>query len=528
MPTCRRLCLLLLLIVPLLSRAQESVPVIFNQAPARNTRIAAITTGQTLYCSVGDLARAFELRSIFNAETGRLELSAKQFTIVLTPDNPFITILDEKRNANLLQLQTNVLQPAGAFYVPIAEFIPVFDDIMRENVTFNPSRREIDVGRLVRISPFDISSVSFEQKSNGDLIRLQCSKRLPNAETWCKPIGSDTWVYVTLADGRADVASIEGFRPNGILKKVLVFQSPTSVQLTFKLKGEIKSAELIPAEGSDDLLIALHRPTEEEISARKTRDVGGNLQRERNRWKLDVLVIDAGHGGEDPGALGVSRVKEKDITLAVALKLGRLIERNLRDVRVVYTRTTDHFVELDRRGQIANQAGGKLFISIHCNSMARKPGPTNGFEIYLLRPGKTENALRIAERENAVVKYEQGYEQRYQKLTEENFILLTMAQSAYVKYSEQFADILHHEMGKGTGLDNNGVKQAGFYVLVGASMPNVLVETAYLSNRHDEKILNSDKGQQRIAESIFNAVKRYKREYEKSLEEGKDPGADPQ
>jgi N-acetylmuramoyl-L-alanine amidase len=527
MPLCLRLLVILALILPPLSRAQESVQVIFNQAAGRNTRIAAMTSEQTLYCSVTDLAKAFDLRSFFNTETGRLELNTKQFTIVLTPSNPFVTILDEKRNANLIQFQKNVLQPAGTFYVPIAEFIPVFDDIMREDVTFNPSRREIDVGRLVRISPFDISGVTFEQKSNGDLIRLQCSKKLPNAETWCKPIGSDTWVYVTLADGRADVASLEGFKPNGVLKKVLVFQSPTSVQLTFKLKGEIKSAELIPAEGSDDLLVALHRPTEEELAARKTRDIGGNLQRERDRWKLDVLVIDAGHGGDDPGAIGVTRVKEKDITLGIALKLGRLIERNLRDVKVIYTRTTDHFVELDRRGQIANQAGGKLFISIHCNSMARKPNPTNGFEIYLLRPGKTESALRIAERENAVVKYEEGYEQRYQKLTEENFILLTMAQSAYVKYSEQFADILYREMGKGTGLDNNGVKQAGFYVLVGASMPNVLVETAYLSNRHDEKILNSDRGQQKIAESIFNAVRRYKHEYEKSLEEGKDLGADP-
>jgi len=112
------------------------------------------------------------------------------------------------------------------------------------------------------------------------------------------------------------------------------------------------------------------------------------------------------------------------------------------------------------------------------------------------------------------------YEKRYQKLTEENFILLSMAQSDYVKYSEKFADILQSEMGKRLDISNDGMKQAGFYVLVGASMPNVLVETAYLSNKHDEKILRSAGGQQRIAEAIFNAVKRYKSEYEKSLKEG--------
>ncbi|MBI4810221.1 MAG: N-acetylmuramoyl-L-alanine amidase [Ignavibacteriales bacterium] len=216
---------------------------------------------------------------------------------------------------------------------------------------------------------------------------------------------------------------------------------------------------------------------------------------------------------------------EKDVTLSVALKLGNLIEKNLPGVDVVYTRKTDDFVELYRRGQIANQNGGKLFISIHCNSMPRRNHTENGFEIYLLRPGKTESALRIAERENEVVKLEQDYEKRYQQLTEENFILLTMAQSAYVKYSEQFAGILQQEMGRHLKLNNNGVKQAGFYVLVGASMPNVLVETAYLSNKNDEKFLRSSSGQQNIAEAIFNGVKRYKQEYEKSLSEGREIGS---
>ena len=163
-------------------------------------------------------------------------------------------------------------------------------------------------------------------------------------------------------------------------------------------------------------------------------------------------------------------------------------------------------------------------MSIHCNSAPRKPHRLNGFEIYLLRPGKTDAALRIAERENSVVTLEHGYQEHYQQLTEENFILLTMAQSAYVKYSEQFADILQQEMGKYLTIQNNGVKQAGFYVLVGASMPNVLIETGYLSNKHDEKILKSAKGQQRVAEAIFAAVQRYKQEYEKTLEEGKESG----
>jgi N-acetylmuramoyl-L-alanine amidase len=144
--------------------------------------------------------------------------------------------------------------------------------------------------------------------------------------------------------------------------------------------------------------------------------------------------------------------------------------------------------------------------------------------VYLLRPGRTNEAVAIAERENAVIQLEEGYEERYKHLTDENFILVTMAQSGYVRSSEVFADVLQQEMQSHAGVPNRGVKQAGFYVLVGASMPNVLVETAYLSNRQDERFLKSESGQQKIAESIYAAVKTYKQRYEKLLEEGKPIG----
>jgi N-acetylmuramoyl-L-alanine amidase len=152
--------------------------------------------------------------------------------------------------------------------------------------------------------------------------------------------------------------------------------------------------------------------------------------------------------------------------------------------------------------------------------LERKPSPTNGFEIYLLRPGKTEDAIKIAQKENAVVRLEKDYQDRYQDITEENFIILTMAQSAYVRQSEQLASFLEQEMDKKLSSASHGVKQAGFYVLVGASMPNVLIETGYLSNRKDEMFLRSPSGQQVVAESILDALRLYKTEYEKSLKEG--------
>jgi N-acetylmuramoyl-L-alanine amidase len=138
----------------------------------------------------------------------------------------------------------------------------------------------------------------------------------------------------------------------------------------------------------------------------------------------------------------------------------------------------------------------------------------------LLRPGRTEEAVAIASRENSVIQLEEGYKERYQKLTEEEFIIVTMAQSAYMKQSEQFAQSAANSMAKQLRIKNSGVKQAGFFVLVGASMPNVLVELGYLSNRNEEQFLRSENGQSRIADALFRGIKEYKITYEKSLQEG--------
>ena len=512
--------LLLLLATGL--QAQTPIPIQFLQDSTRNTTIATLPQYGRQYVSLNDLVRAFNLRAQKDSEALKIDVQTPAFTMRATAGSPYIVVLDQKNNANIAQMPFNVLYVSNTFFVPFESFLPVLRSGLNEEIAYDGT--VIRVGKPRPPSAFDVTGVTFEEKSNGYLIRILCSKKIPDYESWPKQIGDNTWLYVTLANARANVEAISRIQPTGFVKQILVFQSPTAVQLTFKLKGEVTGTEPLTAENSNDILLAIHTPTPEEIAARKERDYGHTLQKERDKWKLDVVVIDAGHGGNDPGTIGVNKTKEKDVTLGIALRLGKLIQKSIPKVKVVYTRDNDTFIELYRRGQIANQNAGKLFISIHCNSMPHKPNPESGFEIYLLRPGKTENALRIAERENAVVKLEQGYEERYQQLTEENFILLAMAQSAYVKYSEEFSNILQKEMSKTSEMSNNGVKQAGFYVLVGASMPNVLVETGYLSNRHDEKILKSVKGQERIAGAICNAIKRYKQEYEKSLNEGKELG----
>jgi N-acetylmuramoyl-L-alanine amidase len=253
-----------------------------------------------------------------------------------------------------------------------------------------------------------------------------------------------------------------------------------------------------------------------------TATTAATVAKPKNKWALDVIVLDAGHGGKDAGAVGVTGVKEKDVVLAIVKKLGALIKKNMAGTKVVFTRSDDTFIELDRRGQIANEAGGKLFVSVHCNSTPKKPAPASGFEVYILRPGKSEEAVQVAEFENSVVRFESDAK-RYKKLTDEQFIIINMAQSSFVKFSDKFASLLVREVGKSTTLPVRGVSQAGFYVLVGASMPNVLIETAFVSNKKDEKYLKSESGQQQLAQGMFNAIKAYRDFYEKQLQRDEEP-----
>ncbi len=234
-------------------------------------------------------------------------------------------------------------------------------------------------------------------------------------------------------------------------------------------------------------------------------------------WSLDVIVIDPGHGGQDAGAEGVNGAYEKNVVLAIGRKLRDILTKTLPNTKVVMTRETDVFIELFRRTEIANQAGGKLFVSIHCNSMPTKPHPAHGCETYILRPGRNDDAARVARRENASVNFETA-KRRYEGMTEDQIIVATMAQRSFVKLSESFAVKIQREITSGSPLADRGVSQAGFFVLVGASMPNVLVETGFLSNTGDAEYLASSKGQAAIAQGLARSIQAYAREYQQSLQ----------
>jgi N-acetylmuramoyl-L-alanine amidase len=232
-------------------------------------------------------------------------------------------------------------------------------------------------------------------------------------------------------------------------------------------------------------------------------------------FKVKTIVIDAGHGGKDPGTIGQNKHKEKDIALNIALKLGGYIEKNLPDVKVLYTRKDDRYVIWDDRTDLANKNKADLFVSIHVNA---SPSPeVYGTETWVMGLHKTESNLEVAKRENSVILLDEDSKARsegFDPSSPESYILFSLSQSAYTESSLKLAAMIQEQFQKRVGRKNHGVKQAGFLVLWKTAMPSVLVEVGFLSNKKEEEFLASENGQDLLASGIFRAIRDYKNEVE--------------
>jgi N-acetylmuramoyl-L-alanine amidase len=230
-------------------------------------------------------------------------------------------------------------------------------------------------------------------------------------------------------------------------------------------------------------------------------------------FKIRTVVLDPGHGGKDPGTVGKS-IKEKDVVLKIALKVGEYIEKSMPEVKVVYTRKTDKFIELNERAAIAMRNKADLFISIHANAISNPK--TYGTETWVMGLHKSEENLAVAKRENSVIMYEDNYEQHYEGFdnSTESIIMMSLIQNAYLESSVKFADKIEKQFKNKAGRHSRGVKQAGFVVLYKTATPSVLVESGFLSNETEEKFLGTDNGQELIASGIYRAFKEYKSEVE--------------
>lgn len=233
-------------------------------------------------------------------------------------------------------------------------------------------------------------------------------------------------------------------------------------------------------------------------------------------YRLRTVVLDAGHGGKDKGCAGPEGAREAAVALKITLELGRLIEENMPDVKVLYTRKTDVFVELADRAGVANKNNADLFISVHCNA---GPAGARGTEVWTMGPHKTEANLATAKRENSVILQEENYQERYSGFdprSPQSHILFSLYQSAYIDNSLRFAAKVDREFRTTVGRPSRGVKQAGFLVLWKSTMPSALIEVGFLTNPGEEQYLNDKAGQSYMAAGIYRAFRQYKQDLEAS------------
>ncbi len=231
---------------------------------------------------------------------------------------------------------------------------------------------------------------------------------------------------------------------------------------------------------------------------------------------IKTVVIDAGHGGKDPGAVAKTKLQEKDVVLDVSLQLGKLISARFPKVKVVYTRSTDVFVGLSKRAKIANDAGADLFISIHSNAAGNTSA--QGFESFVLGLHKSEAALEVAKWENSSILMEEDHEQKYESFDPNDpdaYIALSLRQNAFLDQSLKLAHLFQENCVGDLKRPDRGVKQAGFLVLYKTTMPSVLVELGFLSNIEEEKFLASKKGRSSMAKELFDAFEAYKEQNDK-------------
>ncbi len=233
--------------------------------------------------------------------------------------------------------------------------------------------------------------------------------------------------------------------------------------------------------------------------------------------ELKTVVIDAGHGGKDPGAIN-GKTYEKDITLSVALKLGKLIEDNYPNIKVIYTRKTDKFVELHDRAAIANKNNADLFISIHVNAAANRSA--QGHETFVMGTAMTKSNLEVCQLENSVIVLENDYSSKYEGFdpgNPESYIIFSLLQNAHLEQSLDFATLVQQKAGGSPVKRDRGVKQGNLLVLWKCTMPAVLIELGFISNTNDLKSLKGSTNQQAMAKYIFNAFKEYKKSYDTDI-----------
>ena len=493
-------CVFFLLIYTAKSVSQTTITktqvYVYFAGSSKPYMISSLLKDGIIYSSLKELAQVFHLGYYENREKRKEVIRIGSKNITTTVYNPFILADD-----NVYQMPLVPYESEGRIYVPLAHYLNVIKKYLPQKVELNVDRLRMKVyGSL-----FNILAVDIGEKENGYLLTIHTSNRFSKSDVDASI--RHGWLNVTIYRGKLDSLALTSKKKDKIIDQILPFQFEKSAYISFKLNKKILSTKVYTTD--NEIQISLR--TKEAVNIAST-----VLDGRKKKWLIDTIVIDPGHGGRQPGCIGQTGITEKEITLDIAKKLKSLLEKNLK-VKVLLTRNSDKFMGLRDRTQFANKNNGKLFISIHANASPNRKA--RGFSTWVLGHGKSEQALQVAEKENSVIQFEDSPE-TYKNFGDAAHILNAIANSSYQKESMDLAQIVNKELGKYTKIPmwGKGVYQAGFYVLIGAAMPRILVETAFLSNKYEERLLRTKSFRRKIAIALYESIKKFKTKYEKGID----------
>jgi len=439
--------------------------------------LSSITGGLVEWSQVGYSVR-------FTLDTNRFE-----FTV----GSPYINLNDSLYN---ILIPVRIIR--GELFVPATTFTPILNLACPENLTWDGG------GRTLRMDSewYNITDVSISGKQNGVLIEIF----MPTPLKFEIYESEGNWLNLDFPDGRINRAKILASQNSRQVRDINAFQFDNSAQLSFRIRRPYKSYHHAYKTNPGRLQISIEDAMFNPDSALT------DVSRIGPDEKVDVVVIDAGHGGKDYGAIGRDKkTREKDINLEIANELAKMIRKD-KQFKVVMTRSSDEYVSLEQRAKIANDAKADLFVSIHCNASTKTSA--NGFEVYYLAPAKSDAARAAAQLENAPFLLD---DPTVDKRGEGDlaFILNDMIQTEFLTESADLAYMADIEMRKKLDIKARGVDHAGFFVLNAVYMPSILVESAFISNKDEEKKLRSKKYRKHVAEALYESIKRFKAKYER-------------
>jgi len=441
-----------------------------------------------LHISVSDLAKIFGSEIYFNPLTKKAVVKIENHSAKLSLFSPFIEIDQTPYN-----LTYPVQFKNGDFYVALVTLVPVLELICTQKVFWDEGQMSLRFER----KELNILGYQASEKSNGVVLEIFLTENL-QYEIYTS---ENRWININFFSAKVNEVDFP-VQNNSPVTEIKFYPLEISTQLSFRLNQTFVNYR-------DEVLTDPLRLQISISTSNHNSNSNGNPKNSPKNFDnlVDVIVIDAGHGGQDYGAIGPTGLAEKDVVLDIALRLEKLLVKE--GFKVILTRTDDTFIPLADRTQIANSNGADLFISIHANSSRKRN--ISGSETYFLAQAKNDEARALASFENSSLRFEQ---ENPEELSDLDFILLDLVQNQFLKESSDLAYMIQENMGRKLPIVNRGVDQAGFFVLNKAYMPAVLVETAFISNKSEEKLLKSSAFKQKIAEGVLSSILNFKEKYE--------------